>query len=333
MIHLLAQALICYNPTIMNQEIIGHEKVLSFLEKSLKNGQLSHAYLFVGPEGVGRAAVAEWLIKKVLGPSGLSHPDVSVVKRLVDEKTDKIKSEIVVRQIRELRERLAMSGFLGGRKFAFIEEADALNVEAANALLKTLEEPTSDTTLILSALSSDRLLPTIVSRCQIIRFTPVAREKISRVLIERGVPRAEAEALAALSAGRPGYALRLLHDEEARSLEETSVRQFIEVASAPAAVRLARAAAWLPKDEANKKEQIKSLLDRWEWLLRDVLLLSSDIDELAARAAAYPELVYLAKNKKIDHWSTAIEILREIKDDLTVNVNPTLALEHLFLNL
>jgi DNA polymerase-3 subunit delta' len=317
----------------MNQEIIGHEKVLSFLEKSLKNGQLSHAYLFVGPEGVGRAAVAEWLIKKVLGPSGLSHPDVSVVKRLVDEKTDKIKSEIVVRQIRELRERLAMSGFLGGRKFAFIEEADALNVEAANALLKTLEEPTSDTTLILSALSSDRLLPTIVSRCQIIRFTPVAREKISRVLIERGVPRAEAEALAALSAGRPGYALRLLHDEEARSLEETSVRQFIEVASAPAAARLARAAAWLPKDEANKKEQIKSLLDRWEWLLRDVLLLSSDIDELAARAAAYPELVYLAKNKKIDHWSTAIEILREIKDDLTVNVNPTLALEHLFLNL
>jgi DNA polymerase-3 subunit delta' len=226
-----------------------------------------------------------------------------------------------------------MSGFLGGRKFAFIEEADALNVEAANALLKTLEEPTSDTTLILSALSSDRLLPTIVSRCQIIRFTPVAREKISRVLIERGVPRAEAEALAALSAGRPGYALRLLHDEEARSLEETSVRQFIEVASAPAAARLARAAAWLPKDEANKKEQIKSLLDRWEWLLRDVLLLSSDIDELAARAAAYPELVYLAKNKKIDHWSTAIEILREIKDDLTVNVNPTLALEHLFLNL
>jgi DNA polymerase-3 subunit delta' len=317
----------------MNQEIIGHEKVLSFLEKSLKNGQLSHAYLFVGPEGVGRAAVAEWLIKKVLGPSGLSHPDVSVVKRLVDEKTDKIKSEIVVRQIRELRERLAMSGFLGGRKVAFIEEADALNVEAANALLKTLEEPTSDTTLILSALSSDRLLPTIVSRCQIIRFTPVAREKISRVLIERGVPRAEAEALAALSAGRPGYALRLLHDEEARSLEETSVRQFIEVASAPAAARLARAAAWLPKDEANKKEQIKSLLDRWEWLLRDVLLLSSDIDELAARAAAYPELVYLAKNKKIDHWSTAIEILREIKDDLTVNVNPTLALEHLFLNL
>jgi len=315
------------------QEIIGHEKVLSFLEKSLKNQRLSHAYLFVGPEGVGKTTVAEWLIKKVLGPSGFDHPDVTVVNRLVDEKTDKIKSEIVVKQVRELRERLSMSGFLGGYKFAFIEEADVLNTEASNALLKTLEEPAGDTTLILRATSPDRLLPTIVSRCQVIRFTPVSREKITDALIARGVLRVEAESLAALSSGRPGYAIHLLKDEETRSLEETSVQQFIEIINAPVSARLAKAATWLPKDESNKKEQLKNLLDRWEWLLRDVFLLSANIDDLAARAVAYPDLISLAKIKKNNHWVTALQTLREVKNDLTLNVNPTLALEHLFLKL
>jgi len=317
----------------MSQEIIGHEKVLSFLEKSLKNGQLSHAYLFVGPNGVGKTAVAEWLIKKILGSTGFNHPDVSVINRLVDEKTDKIKSEIVVDQVRKLRERLSMSGFLSGYKFAFIEEAEALNIEASNALLKTLEEPTKNTTLILCAASPDCLLSTIVSRCQVIRFTPAPRIKITEALINRGVVRKEAEAMAALSSGRPGYALRLLRDEETRALEETSVQQFVEIVDSPLSARLARAAAWLPKDETNKKEQLKNLLDRWEWLLRDVFLLSSGLEDLAARSMAYPALGRLAKTKKTDHWSAAIEALHEIKNDLNFNVNPTLALEHLFLKL
>lgn len=317
----------------MPPEIIGHEKILSFLEKSIENKRLNHAYIFVGAAGVGKTTVAEWLIKKMLGPAGFNHPNVSVLNRLIDEKTEKIKSEIVVKQIRELRERLTMSGFVGTRKFAFIEEADVLNEEASNALLKTLEEPTRDTTLILRASTVDSLLPTIVSRCQIIRFTPVAREKIIEALKARGVVRAEAEAIAALASGCPGYALRLLRDEETRSLEETSVRQFMEIVESPLSVRLAKATAWLPKDEINKKEQLKNFLDRWERLLRDVFLLSYGLEDLAARAVAYPDLSRLVKNKKADHWSTALETLREVKNDLVFNVNPTLALEHLFLKM
>lgn len=314
-------------------EIIGHEKVLSFLEKSLKNGRLSHAYLFVGPSGIGKTAVAEWLVKKLLGPAGFNHPNVSVLNRLIDEKTEKIKSDIVVDQVRKLRERLSLSGFVGTRKLAFIEEADALNDEASNALLKTLEEPTKETTLILRASSIDGLLPTIVSRCQIIRFTPVPRAKIIEALMARGVVRQEAETLAALSSCRPGYALRLLRDEETRSFEETSAQQFIEVIRASASSRLSKASAWLPKDEINKKEQLRGLLDHWEWLLRDVFLLASSLDELAGRAAAFPAIAQLAKDKKSSHWSEALEVLREIKNDLDFHVNPTLALERLFLNL
>ncbi|MFH1089378.1 MAG: AAA family ATPase [Candidatus Uhrbacteria bacterium] len=312
--------------------IIGHEKIVSFLTRSLDGGRLSQAYLFVGPAGVGKTAVAEWLIKKILGAQGFDHPDVTVLSRLVDEKTEKVKSEIVVDQVRKLRERLSMSGFMGGPKIAFIEEADVLNNEASNALLKTLEEPTSGTTLILRATSVDRVLPTIASRCQIIRFTSVPRLKIVEALASRGVIKKEAEALAALSGGCPGYALNLLRDEETRSLEETSVEQFVNLLRSPISVRLARAADLLPKDEVNKKEQLKNLLDRWEWLLRDVLLISVGSEEWAPRAGAYPEIIKLAKDKKADHWLKALENLRVIKNDLAFHVNPTLALEHLFLS-
>ena len=322
----------CYNSP-MPQQIIGHEKIISFLEKTLENGQISQAFLFVGPHGVGKTTVVEWLIKKILGPQGFDHPDVSVVARLTDEKTGKTKSEIVVDQIRDLRERLSMSGFMGGRKIAFIEEADFLNVEAANSLLKTLEEPTSGTILILRTLSAERMLPTIASRCQILRFTHVPCTKIAAALSARGVIKREAEAIAALSSGRPGYAFRLLRDESTRSLEETTVEQFVEILNSPLSARFAKAADWLPKDEVNKARQLKDLLDRWEWLLRDVFLISSGAEDLAARAVAYPELKNLARKKTNQHWISVLETLREIKSDLNFHVNPGLALERLFLKL
>jgi DNA polymerase-3 subunit delta' len=317
----------------MPNNIIGHEKPLTFLEKSLQNGHLSHAYLFVGPHGVGKTAVAEWLTKELLGAEGFDHPDASVVARLTDEKTGKIKSEISVAQIRDLRERLSMSGFMGGRKVAFIEEADVLNTEASNALLKTLEEPTSGTVLILRASSSERVLPTIASRCQILRFTLVPRARIAEALAARGVIKKESEAIAALSSGRPGYALRLLKDESTRALEESTVEQFMEIISLPTSARFAKAAGWLPKDDVNKAEQLSELLDCWEWLLRDVLLISTGAENWAARTAAYPELVKLALKKTQTHWIASLDTLREIKKDLAVHVNPNLALEKLFLSL
>lgn len=313
-------------------KIIGHEKILSFLSRSLEGGRLSQAYLFVGPPGVGKTAVVEWLVKKILGEQGFDHPDVTVLSRLVDEKTEKVKTEIVVDQVRKLRDRLSMSGFMGGPKIAFIEEADVLNVEASNALLKTLEEPTSSTTLILRASSADRVLPTIASRCQIIRFTLVPRLKIVEALAGRGVVRKEAEEMAALSGGCPGQALSLLRDEETRALEETSVAQFIEILRSPVSTRLARASDWLPKDEVNKKEQLKNLLDRWECLLREVLLVSAGSEEWAPRSSVYPEIVNLAKDKSSEHWLSVLENLRTIRKDLDFHVNPALALEHLFLS-
>lgn len=326
----------CYNFCRMAEGlagIIGHEKILTFFEKVLANDCLAQAYLLVGPENVGKTTAAEWLTKRLLGPAGFSHPDAVVVKRLTDEKTEKTKSEIVVEQIRDLRERLSMTGLTGGRKIAFIEEADTMNTEASNALLKTLEEPSRGTILFLRAMSPDRLLPTIVSRCQTIRFSLVPRDKIVRALIDRGVTKKEAENVAILSSGRPGYALRLLRDEETRSLEEVSIARLIEILRAPLAARLVRAAEWLPKDEANRTQQLKELLTRWEWLLREMLLVSIGGQELTARFAVYPDLTKEVFKKSTIHWLTVLEKLRTVKDDLAFHVNPGLALEQVLLGL
>jgi DNA polymerase-3 subunit delta' len=311
--------------------IIGHEKVISFFEQALSNDHLAQAYLLVGPRGVGKTTVVEWLIKKLIGPTGWQHPDVITLSRLVDEKTEKIKSEIVVSQVREMRGRLAMSGLNGSHKIAFIEEAETLNSEAANALLKTLEEPTPGTVLLLRATSPDQVLPTITSRCQIIRFFPVDKKNISEALVNRGVNREEAENLASLSAGCPGYALRLLRDEETRSQEEVFLARFLESLAAPLSSRLLLAAAWLPKDENNKVEQLKDLLDRWEVLLREALLFSAGLSNVSPRVKANSNLQKFISQKSCGHWLKVLETLRLIKNDLSSHLNPGLALERLLL--
>lgn len=316
----------------MLPEIIGHKKIISFLERVQENGCLSHAYLLIGQPNLGKTTVVEWLTKKLLGEQGLHHPDAYVVSRLEDEKTGKIKSEISVEQIRLLRERLLMSGLAGGYKIIFIEEADVLNTEAANALLKTLEEPTAKTILLLRASSLSRLPATIVSRCQILRFSPVPSQEILEALVKRGVIRSEAEKITVLSNGCPGYALRLLRDEETRSLEEMSVKQFVDMVKATASTRLISVTAWLPKDEVNRSERLKELLDRWEQLLRVLLLTSSEINELSAYLTVYPELEKLAQQKTSEHWIRVLEKLREVRNDLSFHVNPVLAMERLVLS-
>jgi hypothetical protein len=107
----------------------------------------------------------------------------------------------------------------------------------------------------------------------------------------------------------------------------------MEIVSLPTSARFAKAAGWLPKDDVNKAEQLSELLDCWEWLLRDVLLISTGAENWAARTAAYPELVKLALKKTQTHWIASLDTLREIKKDLAAHVNPNLALEKLFLSL
>lgn len=295
--------------------IIGHERVCEVLRRQVESKQLAHAYLFVGPEAVGKTTVAQAFIEALAGPLA-ANPNVSVLERETDAETDKLASSISVVQVRALVERLTLSAFGSGYKAAFIEEADRLNTNAANALLKTLEEPRGDTLMVLRAPSLESVPETIASRCQVFRFHPVAATTIETMLRTRGIPTEDASELTRLARGRPGVALRLLKDAAFRaehSLARDAAERFLK-ASLPERFRLI--ADLLPKEEANKAVAATQTLDALEETLRDRLL-------SALHHSITPPL----------HHSRPFDAIHASRQALRGNVSPALALEHVALNL
>ena len=304
--------------------VIGHSRIITVLERMIANNTLPHAFLFVGAEGIGRSAVTEALLK-TLFPEVVHldvSADISFVKRIRDEKTDKLKTQISVKQIRALTSRLAMSAMGGGWKAGVIEEADRLSIGASNALLKTLEEPKGKTILILHAQSTESVLATIASRCQIVRFYPVAESDITTGLAKLGFAKSDALEAAENAFGRPVNAVRFLKDSAYRSTYETG-RSSVAYAFAGSITEKLRAATDMaPKAEANKAVVLASSLDRAEEVLRAQLH-----RQLGLTGVHADENLSLSINQVVH----SLERLSEVRESTRQNINPHLALEHLFL--
>jgi DNA polymerase-3 subunit delta' len=199
--------------------ILGHDRPLRVLRRTLSSGRIPHAYLFWGPEGVGKELVAREMAKALLcaDPGALArtqpcggcpacrkveagdHPDL--------HRLEVKGASIPIAGVRSLQESLAFQSFERGRKVAIIRDAFRMTREASNALLKTLEEPSAGTHIFLLAHHRNQLLPTLVSRCQALRFDPLSEGEVKGLLEARGVPSQVAETLAELSGGCPGIAL------------------------------------------------------------------------------------------------------------------------------
>lgn len=209
--------------------IVGHERTIRYLSRALTKGTLAHAYLFYGPEAVGKRTVARALAGSVLceehppafGGCGTCtgcrlfaagrHPDfirLSSDERLVSEDT----KEIGIASIRELARLAALSPWRGGRKVALLDGADSLSVEAQSAFLKTLEEPSGGTIFLLVTARPEALLPTIRSRAVPLSFTPVSDEALAPLL--GNAPSGKRNEVLRLASGRPGLGLALLADEK-----------------------------------------------------------------------------------------------------------------------
>ncbi len=213
----------------------------SFLQ-AFNSGRLHHGWLITGPRGVGKATLA-WSIARFLlatppaddaGLFGapppaktleispdhpvahrlqaLSEPGLFLVRRPWDEKTKKLKSQITVDEVRKLKNFFSLSAADGGRRVVIVDAMDEMNVSAANALLKLLEEPPENTTLLLISHQPSRLLPTIRSRCRELRLHTLSPDDMGLALAQAGAPEdTQTEALAELAAGSVGEALRLLN--------------------------------------------------------------------------------------------------------------------------
>ncbi|SFD84150.1 DNA polymerase III subunit delta' [Roseivivax sediminis] len=208
---------------------------------AFSGGRLHHGWLLTGPEGVGKATLA-WRIARFLiatpvdDGSGLlgappapdtldigadhpvmrrtmalSEPSLFVLRRGANDKGDRLAAEIRVQEVRDLKRRMALSSADGGRRVILVDAVDDLNVSAANALLKLLEEPPANTVLLLVCHRPARLLPTIRSRCRELRLSPLGPEAMAEALAAAGAAAGpeEADALTELSAGSVGAAIRL----------------------------------------------------------------------------------------------------------------------------
>lgn len=192
-------------------------------ESAWRKGRLGHAYLFVGPQGIGKHTFARELARALLceAPTDRlvacgrcpacalvdagTHPDLSLAYRPED------KVDFPIETIRELIEHLSLKPARGGRKLAIIDDADDLSAEAANALLKTLEEPPPGSVLILiGGPTPERQFSTILSRCQTVPFAPIRNEDVAEFLREKGIAdEARLDRLVRVAGGSPGQALAL----------------------------------------------------------------------------------------------------------------------------
>ncbi len=219
---------------------IGRSDLEASLRRTMAAGALSHGWIIAGGVGAGKATLAYRIARAVLDPDALrdensldsgedsqtfrliaqgAHPDLFVAERQWNEKTSKYQSEITVETIRRLTQFMNHTPAFGGARVAIIDTADDLNRNAANALLKVLEEPPADTLLLLLSAAPGRLLATIRSRCRRIDLRAVDRDEIVALLEGEGLATgADAARIGDHADGRPGYALRLAAEGGAAAL-------------------------------------------------------------------------------------------------------------------
>jgi len=223
-------------------DIEGHHKPVRIIQQALANKTLAHAYLFSGDAGIGKKLTALALAAAVncpdAGPGGgcgvcpsckrissRTHPDIHMVmsesedeqllSTWTSKEVEKASSEIKIDQIRELQDGMSLTPSEGGKKVLIVDGAEAMNVAAQNAFLKTLEEPPGESLIIMVSSRPQSLLPTIRSRCQEIRFQPLPRKTLAQALMQRrGLTEEDAWFLAALAQGSIGRGLAMDVEQE-----------------------------------------------------------------------------------------------------------------------
>ncbi|MCL6553058.1 MAG: DNA polymerase III subunit delta' [Firmicutes bacterium] len=333
------------------RDVVNQDHAILLLRTAMRTGKVGHAYLLVGPAGVGRRQVALAFAQLLncqqpadgdaCGACGTcrriaagAHPDVRVLdvahERFLEQPPRDYKGkEIPVDQIRALRRDAAFPPYEAAWKVYIVADAERMSAAAANSLLKTLEEPPARVVVVLVAESATALLPTIVSRCQLVRCSYLRADEIERALRDRWqVPVARARVLALLADGRLGRALEWAQSEPRLAARERLLDLLPQLEAGDLLAQLDAAEA-LAKDP----DLLPDLLDLAVLWYRD-LLVYRQLGEPArlANQDRLEAITRLAPGYDDARLGARIAALEDAKDALRRNANPRLVLERLFLS-
>ncbi len=315
-------------------DVFGHDWAVEMLQQHVANANLRHAYLITGPLGVGRRTLAVRLAQSLncATPSqpGVAcrtcrtckqieagqYPDLLVIKKLADKK------DISVDQIREVSRFLSLKPYMAAYKVVLVINLEDSTTNAQNALLKTLEEAPGFALLLLTAENAEQLLPTIVSRCEILRLRPLKPEVVSNFLVSRLVPAELANLCAHLAGGRPGYGLHLASNSHALSFRTDKLDELKTLLADRLYDRI-HYAEKLVKD----KEIFRQTLFIWLSYWRDVLLKTSGTEALLTNIDRAEEIENLSYQVGFSRARVITTGMEKAIDQLDKNVNPRLLAE------
>jgi DNA polymerase-3 subunit delta' len=326
-----------------NWNLIGHEWAVQMLKQHLRHDTLRHAYLFSGPPGLGRRTLALRLAQSLNCPQAaapgepcgkcrtcqqierMQYTDLAVIQ------AEKEGGTLKVEQIRSVRQALVLKPYQGKYRVALFLRFQEANASAQNALLKTLEEAPAHVILILTADTPEQLLPTIVSRCEVLRLRPLPVEMVETYLKQRGSDETSAHLLAHVSGGRPGYALRLMQDKETLKFRAQRLEDLQSLLKSTRRVRFAYAEKMTSR-KAEAKERFRESLLIWLSFWRDVMLSASGAEAPLANVDRLVEIKQLAEKLTLAEAHRLVAAAEDAVDKLERNVNARLLAEVLLLD-
>lgn len=325
----------------MNWGMIGHQWAINLLKVQVANNASRHAYLFTGPKGVGKRTMAIRFAQAIncdKSPSPgepcfecrtctlierMQHPDLAIVQSEREGRTLK------VGQVRELQHEVSLTPYEARYRVAILLRFEEASISAANALLKTLEEPPPQVKIVLTAESSERLLPTIVSRCEVLRLRPLAVNDISLGLSSKmKIPNEQSILLAHISGGRPGYALRLQNEPELLTKRNKWLDDLQHMIPSSRVEQFTFA-----ENLAKDKDALVEILQVWLSFWRDVLIISMDASIELTNQDREEEIKQLADDISVYQTRKFVSRLEQSYDLINHNVNIRLVTDVLLLDL
>lgn len=318
------------------ENIIGHANTISRMQVLVEEGRVPHALLFVGQEGIGKFLTAQILAAALFceqenKPCGKCkscsallenrHPDLFVISP--DGQAIKIE------QIRRLQSEVALAPYLADKRVVIIDQADKMNVQSANSLLKTLEEPTGDVVFILIADNRQMLLDTILSRCALVPFQPLSLAILSAALVKKGIASETAGTLAKLSGGSFGKALHLYENDGLKLRDQA----FSLVGSG---LDFSMEDVWRVSLEMSELDRgkLQELFLYLNMLFRDMLVLHSDETSILLYNVDVMEQLIFEKQR----WSKrklmhAVMEITKVQKMFKANVNARLIVEQFLIKI